>query len=83
MICTYNTKQVCKRLGLSYSKVREEMDNGELSFYLLGKAARRVSEDQLKEYLAKREMTCGKRERAPTTVQRKAGARPVLKHIRL
>lgn len=74
-------KEVAERLKMSLSEAYELCSTRELPHYKIGKRMKRVSEEQLAQFLAEREV---KRERGtdePRKLQQRPRPRVVLKHL--
>lgn len=74
-------KEVAERLKMSLSEAYKLCSENELPHYKIGKRMKRVSEEQLAQFLAEREV---KRERGtnePRELQRHPRPRVVLKHL--
>ena len=75
-------KQVSQRLNCSLSNVYALVESGELAHTPVGANGKgiRVSEEQLKAFLAEREIKGGQE---PAPRQRNTGPRPTLKHVQI
>ena len=74
-------KDVAERLKMSLSEAYKLCSENELPHYKIGKRMKRVSEEQLAQFLAEREV---KRERGtnePRELQRPPRPRVILKHL--